>query len=68
MRILEHECDNRATPDLVEIADDSFALAMKHTFPNPEIYRLDIADGLKELLCEKRYDLNSLLQSDADFF
>jgi hypothetical protein len=26
---------------------------------------LDIADGLKELLHEKKYDLNSLLQSDA---
>jgi hypothetical protein len=45
--------------------DDSVALAMKYTFPNPEIYRLDIADGLKELLYEKKYDLKSLLQSDA---
>ena len=50
-----------ATPEL----DDSVALAMKHIFPHPEIYDLDIADGLKELLYEKKYDLNSLLQSDA---
>jgi hypothetical protein len=50
-----------ATPEL----DDSVALAMKHTFPNPEIYDLDIADGLKELLYEKKYDLKSLLQFDA---
>lgn len=50
-----------ATPEL----DDSVALSMKHIFPYPEIYDLDIADGLKELLYEKKYDLNSLLQSDA---
>jgi hypothetical protein len=55
----------KAMPDLVEIADDSVALAMKHIFSQFEIYDLDIADGLKELLFEKRYDLNSLLQSDA---
>jgi hypothetical protein len=53
-----------ATPDLVEFADDSVALAMKHIFSQPEIYDLDIADGLKQLLY-KKYDLNSLLQSDA---
>jgi hypothetical protein len=49
------------TPEL----DDSIALAMKHIFPHPDIYHLDIADGLKQLLFEKKYDLNSLLQSDA---
>jgi len=48
-----------------KIADDSVALAMKHFFPQLEISELDIADGLKELLYEKKYDLNSLLQSDA---
>ncbi len=49
-----------------EIADDSVALAMKSIFSQLEIYDLDIADGLKELLYEKKYNLNSLLQSDAD--
>jgi hypothetical protein len=55
----------KATSRIVNIADDSVALAMQHIFPQPEIYCLDIADGLKELLNEKKYDLNSLLQSDA---
>lgn len=55
----------RAMPDLVEITDDPVALAMKHIFSQFEIYDLDIADGLKELLFEKKYDLYSLLQSDA---
>ena len=44
--------------------DDSVALAMEDIFSQPEIYHLEIADGLKELLSEKKYDLNSLLQSD----
>lgn len=48
-----------ATPEL----DNSVALAMRHIFPQVEIYDLDIADGLKELLF-KKYDLHSLLQSD----
>jgi hypothetical protein len=48
-----------------KIADDSIDLAMKRIFSQLEIYYLDIADGLKELLCEKKYDLNSLLQSNA---
>jgi len=50
-----------ATPDL----DDSVALAMKHISSRVEVSDLDIADGLKQLLYEKKYDLNSLLQSDA---
>jgi hypothetical protein len=50
-----------ATPDF----DDSVALAMKHIFSRVEVSDLDIADGLKRLLYEKKYDLNSLLQSDA---
>jgi hypothetical protein len=54
-----------ATSDLMEFADDSVALAMKHIFSQLEINELDIADGLKELLYEKKYDLNSILQSDA---
>jgi hypothetical protein len=45
--------------DVEKIADDRVASAMKR------IYQLDIADGLKQLLYKKRYDLNSLLQSDA---
>jgi hypothetical protein len=51
----------KAAPEL----DDSVALAIMHIFSHPEIYDLDIADGLKELLYEKKYDLDSLLQSDA---
>jgi len=54
-----------ATSDVEKIADDSVALAMKHIFSQLEISELDIADGLKELLYEKKYDLNSILQSDA---
>jgi hypothetical protein len=54
-----------ATSDSMEFADDSVALAMKHIFSQLEINELDIADGLKELLYEKKYDLNSILQSDA---
>lgn len=46
--------------------NNGIALAMKHIFSKIEIYQLDIADGLKELLYEKKYDLNSLLQSDAE--
>jgi hypothetical protein len=53
-----------ATSHLVEFADDSVASAMKQMFSQPEICHLDVADGLKQLLYEKRYDLNSLLQSD----
>jgi hypothetical protein len=54
-----------ATSDSKKFADDSVALAMKHIFSQLEINELDIADGLKELLYEKKYDLNSILQSDA---
>jgi len=54
-----------AMSDSKKIAGDSVALAMKHFFSQLEISDLDIADGLKELLYEKKYDLNSLLQSDA---
>ena len=50
---------------MVDIADDSVALAMKHIFSQLELSELDIADGLKELLYEKKYNLDSLLQSDA---
>ena len=53
-----------ATSDTEKIANDSVALAMKHIF-QPEIYHLDLADGLKQLLYEKKCDLNFLLQSDA---
>ena len=52
-------------PDLVEFADDSVALAMKNIFSQSHIYDLNIADRLKQLLYEKKYDLNSLLQFDA---
>jgi hypothetical protein len=54
-----------ATSDSKKITDDSVTLAMKHIFSQLQISELDIADGLKELLYEKKYDLNSILQSDA---
>jgi hypothetical protein len=38
---------------------------LKHIFSQLELSELDIADGLKELLYEKKYNLDSLLQSDA---
>jgi len=55
----------KATSRIVNISDDSVALAMKHIFSQLELSELDIADGLKELLYEKKYNLDSLLQSDA---
>jgi predicted nucleic acid-binding protein len=55
-----------ATSDSEKIGDDSVALAMKLIFSQLEINELDIADGLKELLY-KKYDLNSILQTDAPF-
>jgi hypothetical protein len=54
-----------ATSDSGKIVDDSVALAMKHIFSQVEISDLDIADGLKQLLYEKKYDMDTLLQSDA---
>jgi hypothetical protein len=54
-----------ATPDSEKIADDSVAMAKKHIFSQVEISDLDIADGLKQLLYEKKYDMDALLQSDA---
>jgi hypothetical protein len=40
-----------------KIADDSVALAMEHIFSQVKINELDIADGLKQLLFERNYDL-----------
>jgi hypothetical protein len=56
---------NITATEILDIPDDNVALAMKHIFPAPEIYRLDIADGLKQLLYEKSWDMSFLLQSDA---
>jgi hypothetical protein len=47
-----------------KFANDSVSSAMKQMFSITDICRLDIADGLKQLLCEKNCDLDSLLQSD----
>jgi len=55
-----------ATTCAEKIADDSVVVAMKHFFPQLEINELDIAAGLKELLCEMKYNMNSLLRSDAN--
>jgi hypothetical protein len=54
-----------ATSNSKKFADDNVALAMKHIFSQHEINYLDIANGLKELLYEKKYDLDSLVQSGA---
>jgi hypothetical protein len=43
---------------------DKIPIAMQRIFDTPDICRLDIADGLKQLLLEKHYDVNFLLQSD----
>jgi hypothetical protein len=51
--------------DEEKFADDKVSLGMQHIFSLPDIYRLDIADGLKQLLHEKRCDLRFLVQSDA---
>jgi hypothetical protein len=56
------------SPVYSEVADtntDSVSIAMQRIFDRPEICNLDLADGLKQLLQEKHYDLNFLLQSDA---
>ena len=53
-----------ATSDSGKITDDSVALEMKHIFSQLEIYYLDIADD-KQLLLENKYDLDSLVQSNA---
>jgi hypothetical protein len=42
-----------------------FPLAVAaHQFSLSNIHQIDIADGLKELLLNKNYDLNFLLQSE----
>jgi hypothetical protein len=48
-----------------KFSTDNVSIAMKHIFATPEVFRLDLADGLKQLLYEKNCDLNFLLQSDA---
>jgi hypothetical protein len=47
------------------IKSDDVSLAMENIFSQPDVYSLDIADGLKQFLCERKYDLNLLLRSDA---
>jgi glycine cleavage system protein P-like pyridoxal-binding family len=51
--------------DLEKITDDMITVAMKNIFSELEINELDIADGLKQLLYKKKYDLNTILQFDA---
>ena len=38
---------------------------MRHIFSHTDIYHLAVVDRLKQLLHERRYDLNAILQSDA---
>jgi len=55
---------NLASPGSSEVSDkDDFAADSVSNAP--DISRLDIADGLKQLLSEKHCDLNFLIQSDA---
>lgn len=51
--------------DADNFSTDSVSIAMQHIFTTPEIFSLDLADGLKQLLYEKHCDLNFLIQSDA---
>jgi len=51
--------------DADRFSTDNVSVAMQHIFATPEVFRLDLADGLKQLLYEKNCDLNFLLQSDA---
>lgn len=44
-----------ATSDLVKLADKSVVLAMTRIFSS-EVYNLDLADELKQLLSENKYD------------
>jgi hypothetical protein len=44
---------------------DSVSIAMQRIFETPDISQLDLAVGLKQLLQEKHYDLDFLLQSNA---
>jgi hypothetical protein len=59
------------SPIYSEISDtnnfvtESVSIAMQRIFETPDIRDLDLADGLKELLQAKHYDLSFLLQSDA---
>ena len=57
--------ESMAASNVEKFTDDSVSLAMKHIFSLLDISQLDIADGLKQLLYEKKCDLNFLLQSDA---
>jgi hypothetical protein len=65
MDILTKQLSPRSVAIPEKFIDDSIALAMNHIFSQLEINELDLADGLKQLLYEKKYDLNSLLQSYA---
>lgn len=51
--------------DAEHLAADRVSSAMRYIFFVPDIYRLDIADGLKELLYNKNYDLNLIANSNA---
>jgi hypothetical protein len=51
--------------DADKFSTDNVSIAMQHIFATSEIFLLDLADGLKQLLYEKHCDLNFLLQSDA---
>lgn len=58
---------SRVLSEVAKFADDSISLAMQHIFALPDIYQLDIADGLKQLLDERNCDLNFLLQSTSAY-
>jgi hypothetical protein len=49
--------------DKDNLATDNVSTAMQRIFAKPDIFGLDLADGLKQLLFERHYDLDFLLQS-----
>jgi hypothetical protein len=51
--------------DTRNFATDNVSIAMQRIFDTPDIWHLDIAKGLKQLLSERHCDLDFLLQSGA---
>jgi len=51
--------------DTDNFATEKVSIAMQRIFGTPDIFSLDLADGLKQLLSERHCDLNFILQSDA---
>jgi hypothetical protein len=54
--------------DEEKMADDNVSLAMQNIFGLTDICLLDIADGLKQLLYEKKWALRFLIRSRPGIF